>query len=142
MTTSWLQQAKAGDDVAWERLDRVYRRLILWWCLKSGIPRRDTEDITQEVFIAVQRGLPNYLNESFRGWLWTITKARIKDYWRIQEKQPITHDGCRIDEILDEVEVESGRNVGSVDQATKVLFDEIVSMVKGESTKRTGKHFG
>ena len=132
MTESWLHQIRAGDDAAWQRLSQVYRKLVIWWCVKSDVPRSDIEDLTQEVFISVQRGIGNYERNSFRGWLWAITKTRIIDYWRKNAKQPVAWGGSAIDEILKNVEAESSLKVHEVDLATKVLFDEIVSIVKSE----------
>lgn len=132
MTTNWLRQIKTGDHSAWERLSRVYRKLVIWWCLRGDVPRNDAEDLAQEVFVSVQGGIKNYRHDSFRGWLWTITRARIADYWRAHAKRPAVAGGNSIDDILEQVEADSGRQVDELDQATKVLFDEIISVVKAE----------
>jgi RNA polymerase sigma-70 factor (ECF subfamily) len=129
MTASWLERSKRGDDEAWDRLDRVYRRLVCWWCLKSEIPARDVDDVVQDVFVAVARGLATYEHKSFLGWLWTITKRRIQDYWRHRNEGPIGLVGSTIEETLAYVEGESS---STVDQATKIVFDAIVSLVRSE----------
>ena len=131
MTTTWLGQIRNGDNAAWDKLVRVYRKLVLWWCLKGDVPAAEADDVCQEVFVAIQRGIVKYRHESFRAWLWTITKSKITDHWRNQSTLPVTGiDG--IDGLLNQVECESERKVENVTQATKVLFDEVVSLVKGE----------
>lgn len=141
MTTSWLQHAKDGDNAAWDKLNRVYRKLVVWWCLKSSVPRDDAEDIGQEVFISVRRGLETYSHESFRGWLWTITKTRITDFWRRHNKQPAARGGSTVQDLLQEVEAQSSQDFGPTDQATKILFDQIVRLVESEFNKTHWRAF-
>ena len=131
-TSSWLRQAQNGDEEAWKRLDRTYRRLVCWWCGKGGIPAQDVDDLVQDVFAAVARALANFDHQTFRGFLWTVTRNKIYDYWRRTNKQPMAQGGSSIHKMLAEVEAESSRTVGSVDQATKILFDSVVELVKGE----------
>lgn len=141
MTTSWLERAKAGDDDAWNRLDKVYRRLVCWWCLQGEIPARDVDDVVQNVFASLASGLANYEHKSFRGWLWTITKRKIQDYWRCRNVRPIGQGGSTIEDILARMEAESSRTEGSVDQTTKIIFDAIVSLVKGEFSEKNWRAF-
>jgi RNA polymerase sigma-70 factor (ECF subfamily) len=132
ITTSWLEQIGNGDQEAWKRLERAYRRLVCWWCGKSGVPAQDIDDIVQEVFAAVVTGLANFEHKSFRGYLWTITRNKVQDYWRRNNKQPQAAGGSSIQEILASVEAESDQSIGSVAVATKIIFDAVVEMVKGE----------
>ena len=104
----------------------------MWWCLQSGIPASDADDVVQEVFVSARRGLKGYTHQTFRGWLWTVTQRRIMDYWRKNKNQPVAQGGSAVNEMLKEVEAESNRSIGPADQATKILFDQVVAMVKGE----------
>ncbi len=132
ITSSWLQQARNGDDDAWDRLETAYRRLVGWWCSKSGIPSQDIDDVAQEVFASVVKALPRFEHKSFRGFLWTVTSNKIQDYWRQHKKYQAAQGGSSIQQILANVEAESARKLGSVDQATKIVFDSVVRLVKGE----------
>lgn len=75
-------QAKEGDQQAFlELYDRylakVYNRV------KSRIPLKDAEDVTQEIFIAVVKSLPKFEQRSrFSTWLYTIVNRQIADYYR------------------------------------------------------------
>jgi RNA polymerase sigma-70 factor (ECF subfamily) len=140
-TSSWLQQARNGDATAWKRLDKTYRRLVCWWCGKSGIPAQDIDDVVQEVFAAVAKALTDFEHQSFRGFLWTVTRNKINDHWRRTNQQPTAKGGSSIQQILASVEAESSRSVGSVDQATKILFDAIVELVKGEFSEQQWRAF-
>ncbi|MCO6454680.1 MAG: sigma-70 family RNA polymerase sigma factor [Pirellulaceae bacterium] len=135
ITTSWLERARRGDAEAWRRLDSAYRRLVRWWCLKAQLPSRDVDDVVQEVFASVLTGIDRFQQTergSFRGWLWTITSRKIVDYWRERNTQPQIPGGGSLDHLLRSVEAESGRVEGRVDQATKIIFDAVVSFVRSE----------
>lgn len=75
--------AQGGDRDAFitlydRYLQRVYNRV------KSRLPsERDAEDVTQEIFIAVARSLPNFESRSrFSTWLYTIVSRQIADFYR------------------------------------------------------------
>lgn len=86
------KKAQLGDRDAffklYERyLYRVYNRV------KSKVPERDAEDVTQEIFIAVVRSLENYEQRSrFSTWLYTIVSRQIADYYRQRSRKgkPVT----------------------------------------------------
>jgi RNA polymerase sigma-70 factor (ECF subfamily) len=135
MATSWLERAQQGDAEAWRRLDSAYRRLVRWWCLKSRLPSRDVDDVVQDVFATVLQAIQRFQRleqGSFRGWLWTITKRRIMDYWEDRNAEPLGPAGGPIGQLLDDVEAESCRVEGEADRATKIIFDAVVSFVKSE----------
>jgi RNA polymerase sigma-70 factor (ECF subfamily) len=75
-------KAKNGNHQAfmelYERyLTKVYKRV------KSRVPLKDAEDVTQEIFIAVIRSLRNFEQRSlFSTWLFTIVNRQIADYYR------------------------------------------------------------
>jgi hypothetical protein len=73
-----LERLRAGQTDAWERLARLYGQTVYVWCRGAGVPEADAADVSQEVFAAVARHLADFRREgpgdSFRGWLWTITR--------------------------------------------------------------------
>jgi RNA polymerase sigma-70 factor, ECF subfamily len=64
----------------------LYTPLVYYLCRQAGLGEADTEDVGQEVFLAVARKLVDFRRErpgdSFRGWLRTITTHKIRDHWR------------------------------------------------------------
>jgi hypothetical protein len=48
-----LDKARQGDRPSWERLLKLYRPLVLWWCRARVARREDAEDVAQEVFTTV-----------------------------------------------------------------------------------------
>ena len=91
-STSLLNQVRAGETLAWNRLVNMYTPLILLWSKQHGMRGVDTEDIVQNVFVAVEKHIEefghNRSENSFRAWLWTITRSKIMDQLRFSKKNP------------------------------------------------------
>ena len=77
---------------AWARLVEIFGPIVYRWCRQSGLSGHDASDVVQEVFASVSRGIGNFHrsqeNQSFRNWLATITRNRVRDFWRRSAKQP------------------------------------------------------
>lgn len=133
ITPGWLNRVRNGDDSAWTKLEGAYRPLICWWCAKGSVPAQDIDDVAQDVFASLAKALAGYEHESFRGFLWTITRNKICDYWRGVEK----HAQCSSLQVsFASVEVESNGSVGAVEQTTKIVFDAIVQLVRSEFSEQ------
>jgi RNA polymerase sigma-70 factor (ECF subfamily) len=82
---------RAGPDAAeWHRLKDVYLPLIRSWL--SGVPglREEAEDLAQDIFVVLLRGLPSFERRrhgSFRAWLRQITANRVRAHWKASRKQ-------------------------------------------------------
>ncbi len=82
---SLIVRATEQDPAAWERLVRLYSPLVYFWCQQSGLPQSDLNDVFQEVFHGLARHIKKYRpteNGTFRGWLRTITRNKLKDHFR------------------------------------------------------------
>jgi RNA polymerase sigma-70 factor (ECF subfamily) len=132
MTSGWLDRATHGDNDAWKRLESAYRGLVCWWCRKCGVPVQDIDDLAQDVFTALAQSLPTFDHRSFRGFLWTITRNKIHDYWRQCNREPLAPGGSSLQVLIANVEAESSHMVGSVDTATKIVFDAVVRVIQQE----------
>ncbi len=77
---------------AWTRLVEIFGPIVYRWCRQSGLSGHDASDVVQEVFASVSRGIGNFHrsqeDQSFRSWLATITRNRVRDFWRRAAKQP------------------------------------------------------
>jgi RNA polymerase sigma-70 factor (ECF subfamily) len=96
-STSLLNQVRAGETLAWYRLVNIYTPLIVLWSKQHGMKGVDTEDIVQNVFVAVAKHIAefghNRSENSFRAWLWTITRSKIMDQLRFTKKNPSAKGG-------------------------------------------------
>jgi RNA polymerase sigma-70 factor (ECF subfamily) len=84
--SSLLIRAKAGDAGAWEDLCELYRPLIVGWLHRQSVPAGEVDDVVQEIFVAVVRGLPSFDHSgrrgAFRSWVRTIAYNYSCDYWK------------------------------------------------------------
>ncbi len=99
-----LQRIKTGDGEAWRRLVVLYTPLLRHWCERDGVRGPDAEDVVQEVLDAVVRGIGGFQRtregETFRGWLRGITRHKILDHWRRQNRQPQARGGSEAQDEL------------------------------------------
>lgn len=72
-------------------MSQVYTPLVYQWCRQAGLQPQDASDLVQEVFLGLLKSLKQFRKErpgdTFRGWLWTVTRRRILDHWRKQNRQ-------------------------------------------------------
>jgi RNA polymerase sigma-70 factor (ECF subfamily) len=80
---SLLARVRARDQSAWDKLVRLYGPMVYGWCLRAGLQAADAADVGQEVFAAVARAIDGFRHDregdTFRGWLFTITRNKIRD---------------------------------------------------------------
>lgn len=85
-SSSLLEKAKGRDPEAWRRLVRIYGPLVYQWGRQCGLQSQDAADVVQEVFGSVASGVSAFQRvrpgDSFRGWLWTITRNKVRDCFR------------------------------------------------------------
>jgi RNA polymerase sigma-70 factor, ECF subfamily len=85
-----------GSSSAWRDLVELYGPLVDRWCRAAGVPRDSLADVAQETFLATFRGIhrfdPSRPDATFRGWLWSVARHRIQDYFR-RQRRPATAVG-------------------------------------------------
>ena len=70
--------ARAGVEAVWERSSDSLRRFIL-----RRVPRDDVDDVLQESFLRIQRGLAALKHqERILPWTFRIVRATVADYFR------------------------------------------------------------
>jgi RNA polymerase sigma-70 factor (ECF subfamily) len=86
-----LQAAREHDEAAWQRLVDRYGPLVYYWCRRDGLQPEDAADILQEVLRSVTLHLDRFHKDepgdTFRGWLWTITRNKVRDFARRRRRQ-------------------------------------------------------
>ncbi|MGA7120898.1 MAG: sigma-70 family RNA polymerase sigma factor [Polyangiaceae bacterium] len=86
------ERGTAGD---WDRpapreppnFQDLYRRFfgeVGRWIRALGGPEADREDLVQDVFLIVHRRLPGFDGDNVAGWLFQITRHRVRDFRRLR----------------------------------------------------------
>src|SRR5438874_4102437 len=84
-----LRKAQRGDERAFSILVRSYETPIFNYVLRLVGDRALAEDLTQEVFLRVYQGLPRFsLRCKFTTWLFQVTKNRVLDELRANDRRP------------------------------------------------------
>jgi len=87
-SVSLLALAAANDEAGWRRLTELYGPLIYSWCRQARLQPEDSADIVQEVFRSVLLNISNFekteTTGSFRGWLFTITRNKVRDHHKVR----------------------------------------------------------
>jgi RNA polymerase sigma-70 factor (ECF subfamily) len=98
-STSLVHRVRQNEAQAWHELAAIYLPLVYTWCRQSGVSPDDAGDVSQEVFRAVHRTVAvgdfrrERAGDSFRGWLWTITRNKIRDHFRAAAARPVAVGG-------------------------------------------------
>ena len=91
-SVSLLERVKEFDPHAWDRLTRLYAPVVYHWCRQSGLQDTDASDVSQETFRAVAVAIGDFRRhrpgDSFQGWLWTITRNKLRDHFRRRASRP------------------------------------------------------
>ncbi|EMI26578.1 RNA polymerase sigma factor [Rhodopirellula europaea] len=86
LSSMLISGVKQMDAESWSRLVGTFGPIVYRWCRTSGIPASDAPDVVQEVFASVARGIGDFQRKkregSFRSWLATITRNRVRDHFR------------------------------------------------------------
>ena len=84
-----LRKAQRGEERAFALIVRAYETPVYNYVLRLVGDRALAEDLTQEVFLRVYQGLPNFsLRSKFTTWLFQVTKNRVLDELRATERRP------------------------------------------------------
>jgi RNA polymerase sigma-70 factor (ECF subfamily) len=142
-----IDGAKRQDPLAWHRLVQLYGSLVYSWCRKFGVSQTDAADVFQEVFRSVHTHIADFRRDepghAFRGWLWTITRNKIRDHFRRLAGRPHAAGGTdAMLQLLNFAEESSsmlGEESRSQQQSSSFLVG--MEMVQAEFEDRTWQAF-
>ncbi|HQX49615.1 MAG TPA: sigma-70 family RNA polymerase sigma factor [Planctomycetaceae bacterium] len=84
--SSLLLRAAQRDAQAWRELVDLYGPLVSYWCRRCQIDSHAAADCVQDVFTSVAVSIetfhPQRTTGSFRAWLWTVTRNKLRDHFR------------------------------------------------------------
>jgi RNA polymerase sigma-70 factor (ECF subfamily) len=146
---SMLTGAQQDEPAAWTRLVALYAPLVTAWCRRWGVVPQDVTDVVQDVFAAVARNVARFRKEqpqdSFRGWLATITRNKVRDYFRGQGEEPSAAGGTeawqRFSQVCDPLDDESVSECAEEDAAFGELLRRALESIRVEFHERTWQAF-
>jgi RNA polymerase sigma-70 factor (ECF subfamily) len=80
-----LRLCRPDDADAWDRFVHLYSTGLYSWVRGMGLQHNDALDIVQDIFVTLVQKLPEFRHHggrSFRGWLWTITRNKCREWGR------------------------------------------------------------
>lgn len=94
----------AADGPAWTQFVEIYAPLIHGFGRKRGLQDADAADLTQEVLQAVARAIRGFDYDprrgSFRGWLFTVVRNKLRTFWERQARQVPASGSTTMEEPL------------------------------------------
>ncbi len=150
LSTQFLLSVQRMDPAGWSRLVTTFGPIVYRWCRTSGVQNADAPDLVQEVFAAVARGISNFEREksqgSFRSWLATITRNKVRDYFRMQNHRQVGQGGTEALVQLHHVAEDRGvlENLDSTicaETAMTPLVRELLQQVESEFESSTWRAF-
>lgn len=144
-SSSLLERVKARNPEAWQRLASLYGPTLLLWCRQAGIPADDAADVVQETFLDVARGVADFRRQrpkdSFRGWLWTITRNNILDHFRRIQGSAQAQGGTAAQEALAQVPDSLSDASQPPGPLTGFLEQRFIAAIRAEFEDRTWSAF-
>lgn len=145
--SSLLQRAVQRDAQAWRELVDLYGPLVAHWCRRCSLDVHSSADCVQDVFASVAMALDQFSPQretgSFRAWMWTITRNKLRDHFRRNAGTPAATGGSTamglMQKIVDPVGVPDEEPTG--DLQLQQLTSRALSQVQSEFEPRTWQAF-
>jgi len=125
----------------------LYGPLITHWCRRFPLDSHTAADCVQDVFasvaVAIQDFQPQRTTGSFRAWLWTITRNKLRDHFRRVARTPAVTGGSTacglMQEVTDPFSVSEDEPTG--DLQIQQLTARALAQVQNEFAARTWQAF-
>ncbi len=143
---SLLVRLKTREPLAWERFVDLYGPLVFHWGHRHGLHDDDAADVMQEVLSAVAGSIDRFQHAThrgrFRGWLWTITRNKIRDHHRRLEHQVIGQELHELGISLESLPEEWSDDASDATRyEVNSLVHRALDLIRGEFQPRTWDAF-
>ena len=82
------------DGESWSRFVEVYTPAIYGFLQQQGLQDADAADLTQDVMAGVAKAIKSFDYQPqrgrFRGWLFTVVRNRLRNFWRSAARRSVT----------------------------------------------------
>jgi RNA polymerase sigma factor (sigma-70 family) len=128
------------DNSSWQDFFDTYWKLIFHVAMQAGLTEAEAQDVVQETMFSVAKHMPsfqyNQANGSFKTWLLTMTRWRIRDLVRrrkfFSQCKPFYEDTATRTSTVDKVVDPKTENLGAFWDAEweKNLLEAAITNVK------------
>lgn len=140
-----MERIKAQEPQAWQRFVDLYAPLVYRWCREARISSDDAGDIAQEVFKSVVTSVDAFRGQrqgSFRAWLHSITRNRIRDYYRARGDELQAEGGTVAQQMFQQVpESHEPTDLTGLPKVEGAVWRRAVTHVQAEFEPQTWKAF-
>lgn len=144
LSTGLLGGVQQMDPESWSRLVTTFGPIVYRWCRTAGVPDADAADVTQDIFASLARGIATFERQkeqgSFRSWLATITRNRVRDYFRLRARQEAAVGGTAALQQLQALRDAVDSTISNVGVASP-LAKRVLEHVKAEFEPATWNAF-
>jgi RNA polymerase sigma-70 factor (ECF subfamily) len=138
-----LDRVRANEGDAWRRFVRLYSPLVYSWAKRCGLQNQDAADVLQEVFHAVAKNIAAFRatpTGSFRGWLWAITRNKVRDHFRVAEAAPV--GGSEMQHRLLEIPEDEPESWSTDGESSRVaVVGRAAELIRGDFEHHTWQAF-
>jgi RNA polymerase sigma-70 factor, ECF subfamily len=147
ISSTLLDQLRACRPEAWQRLVRLYGPVTYRWCRRSNLTAEDAADVVQEVMSAVMVHLADFhrdrSQDSFNGWLATITRNKVREHYRRQHGKAEARGGSTAQRQMAEIPQPelSDDSIQPDAQSAACLSRRALELIRAEFEPRTWDAF-
>lgn len=146
---SLLVRVRENEPDAWDRLVTLYAPLVYYWCRKHGIADQEIPDVVQEVFHSVATGMERFRNDrpqdTFRGWLHTISRTKSIDHFRRKVNSTPATGGSDALRLLQQIPDRHPPNADRADADERHIYHDLFlracDLIRTDFKENTWKAF-
>ena len=140
---SLIQRAAQNEPYAWEQFVDLYAPLVHTWISQRRIEPNAAADIVQDVFSSVHRSLARFSHSggTFRGWLWTITRNKIRDHFRRLARSTHAAGGSTAQMMLAQIAEDESLSACDIRTGHEAELAQALETIQAEVQPSTWKAF-
>jgi RNA polymerase sigma-70 factor (ECF subfamily) len=140
-----LRIRDSGDRQAWSEFVGLYAPLVYGFARKHGLQSADAADLTQEVLRAVAGAAERFRYDpqrgTFRGWLFTVVRNRLRNFLAGVRRHPQASGGPEAQRQLEEVPAPEEEEALWEREYERRLFDWAAEQVRQDCQEKTWQAF-
>jgi RNA polymerase sigma-70 factor (ECF subfamily) len=136
LSPSKLDRLRRFDATTWNEMTVTFAPLVLRWVARAGLQAEDASDVVQEVFRGVAKTIGDFRRDrpgdTFRGWLFAITKHKLAEFQRRRRKTPMAIGGSDALGRLHQLAVDHDADALDPEDGFTDLVQRVFAMIRCE----------